>query len=305
MTDDRPTPERDVSPPEDAFLLLANETRARILAELGYEWGNDWPGVLAYSELMERVGEEDSGKFNYHLTKLTDKYVTKRSDGYMLTFPGVRMYQSIVAGTLTENAEIDPFTLEDSCLDCDGALGAEYLDNRVKVHCRECNARYFESPLPPRVTRDYSKEELLHVATQRERHRIGQFLEGICPWCASPSSFGIETPATDNIAEKAKTLFDTHIIHQCDSCGDLHGHSIGESVLNHPAVVSFYYDHGYEISAIPTWNLEFAATDHFTEIISQDPWKFLLKIPLGDEELKFRLDDSLHVVKAERTSVIG
>lgn len=58
---DEPTP----LTPEEAFAVLGNEIRVDILRAL---WEAGEP--LAYSELQERIGVCDSGRFNYHLRKL-------------------------------------------------------------------------------------------------------------------------------------------------------------------------------------------------------------------------------------------
>jgi len=67
-------------PPEDAFSLVANETRMDVLKAL---WEADGP--RSFSALRERVGVRDSGQFNYHLGKLVGHFVRKTADGYRLS----------------------------------------------------------------------------------------------------------------------------------------------------------------------------------------------------------------------------
>ena len=67
------------------FDLLGNDIRLRIVRELSVA-GSDAP--LSFSGLRERVGVEDSGRFNYHLDRLTGPLVCKRPDGYTLTPAG-------------------------------------------------------------------------------------------------------------------------------------------------------------------------------------------------------------------------
>ena len=67
MTDDGAT-----LAPDDAFELLGNETRVRILQTLGTA---DEP--VPFSELHDRVGLRDSGQFNYHLDRLVGHFLQK------------------------------------------------------------------------------------------------------------------------------------------------------------------------------------------------------------------------------------
>lgn len=63
--------------PEDAFAVLGDETRlnvVRVLWSAGasheYDDVDDTASTMPYSELRRRVGVEDDGRFNYHLSKL-------------------------------------------------------------------------------------------------------------------------------------------------------------------------------------------------------------------------------------------
>lgn len=70
----------------DALDVLCNEIRMSILRELA-----EAEGALAFSELRERVGIRDSGKFNYHLTKLCSYFVRETQGGYELGHAGTRV----------------------------------------------------------------------------------------------------------------------------------------------------------------------------------------------------------------------
>jgi hypothetical protein len=61
----------------DALAALANEHRLRILRTLAE---TDEP--LAFSDLRRRVGIDDTGRFNYHLTELLGRFVRRTTDGY-------------------------------------------------------------------------------------------------------------------------------------------------------------------------------------------------------------------------------
>lgn len=55
--------------PEEAFALLANETRVSALEALWESRGE----IVPFSELRRRVGVRDAGQFHYHLSKLCDQ----------------------------------------------------------------------------------------------------------------------------------------------------------------------------------------------------------------------------------------
>lgn len=95
--DDSTTPAAD-SPATQASLysLMADETRLRIVQELYAVRtdGTDHDGV-PFSTLRQRVDVADSGRFNYHLSQLTDRLVTKDDDRYALTPTGERLVRAL------------------------------------------------------------------------------------------------------------------------------------------------------------------------------------------------------------------
>lgn len=84
--------------PGEAFSVLGNETRVAILQTL---WNVG--GTAAYSELKERVGVRDSGRFNYHLDRLVGHFVERVDGGYRLTVAGEQAAQAVKANMFTED----------------------------------------------------------------------------------------------------------------------------------------------------------------------------------------------------------
>lgn len=286
--------------PEGAFLLLSDETRVQILQELGEAWTREWPGIVSYADLMERVGAENSGRFNYHLSKLVGRYIDQRDSGYKLNFHGLRVYRTIISGTLTDSLTIEEFRLESTCFDCGGKLEASYADTIAAIFCPSCNLRYGEYPLPPRGASKRDRYELLVTADQRSRHHQSQFLSGVCPWCGSKPKTRIESPESSDLATWASTPFNVQIIHQCRECGALSGHSVGKRVIQHPAVITFYYDQGIDVADRPSWEVELVVTDRFTTIESRTPWEISVDVPLDGESLSVHLDQSLAITSWNR-----
>lgn len=83
--------------PTDALEVLGNEIRMGILRELA-----EAEHALTFTELRERVGIRDTGKFNYHLTKLCSYFVRDTESGYELGHAGSRV---IAAGDVEPSSE--------------------------------------------------------------------------------------------------------------------------------------------------------------------------------------------------------
>lgn len=95
-----------VRPPTDdaagLFKLLGDETRITILRELYRHWRRSpEEPCLPFSTLYERVGGGDSGQFNYHLKRLEDRLVERRTAGYTLTPRGIYLAQLIADDDLS------------------------------------------------------------------------------------------------------------------------------------------------------------------------------------------------------------
>jgi hypothetical protein len=73
------------------FELLSDDTRVRIVSELFAARGS-----LRFSTLCDRVGVEDTGRFNYHLERLRGALVAKDGEGYVLT-PTGESYAELLA----------------------------------------------------------------------------------------------------------------------------------------------------------------------------------------------------------------
>lgn len=82
-----------VAPDAAVFELLGNDIRLGIVRELAAAGA-----PVAFSRLRERVGVDDSGKFNYHLGRLEGRFVVKQEEGYGLTECGRAVVELIDVG---------------------------------------------------------------------------------------------------------------------------------------------------------------------------------------------------------------
>lgn len=97
-------------PSMDALAVLGNEIRMSILRELA-----DAEESLSFTELRERIGVRDTGKFNYHLTKLCEYFVRQTESGYELGHAGTRV---ITAANPTASSEDDAREDDGTCPVC-------------------------------------------------------------------------------------------------------------------------------------------------------------------------------------------
>ncbi|PSP54701.1 transcriptional regulator [Halobacteriales archaeon QS_1_67_19] len=280
MGERTPSTEVERLTPEEAFLLFADETRVDILRVLGEAWADEWPGLLSYAELMDRVDATDSGRFNYHLQRLVGQFVRHREERYKLNYRGLLVYRSIVAGTFTEDVTVDPFELDATCHDCGAPLRASQQRDIFVIRCSDadCACKYVSTHLPPRGFHDRTREELLRAIDQRTRQQLSLFSSGICPWCAGTASGSVGS--RDDSWNNHTLEFD--VTFACDHCGGFVEAAVGRLLTVHHEVVSLYADRGIDLTTTPGWELTFAVTDYRTEVLSEDPLR--LGVTVGPDE---------------------
>jgi hypothetical protein len=278
--------------PEEAFGVLANETRLSILEAL---WAADEP-VVSFSALRRATGVSDSAQFNYHLGELRGEFVRKREDGYELTYAGRAVIQAVVAGTFNERPEVEPFAVEGDCVDCGGPLCARYEDDQFWIECADCGQCHVRYPFPPGGLADRSRTEAVRALDQRVRHFHCLMGDGVCPHCGG-------TVASTLVVDGSFPAFldiDVAVSYTCNRCPHELTTPVGMVVLDHVEVVSFYRDHGVDLNERPMWTLPWIRSADYVTVESRDPCLVTLTVPLEDERLRLRLDGDLNVREAER-----
>ncbi|MCU4752921.1 winged helix-turn-helix domain-containing protein [Halobacteria archaeon AArc-curdl1] len=97
--------------PTDALEVLGNETRIAILRALA-----EADGPLRFTELRQQVDVRDSGRFNYHLSKLCEYFVRETTDGYELGHAGTRLIAT--ADIADSKPGVDDSVAADTCPVC-------------------------------------------------------------------------------------------------------------------------------------------------------------------------------------------
>ena len=277
--------------PAEAFALLDNETRLSILEAL-----TDADGPLAFSELREQVGERDSGKFNYHLGKLTDHFVRRTESGYEPTLAGRQIVGALLAGTYTADVSLSPIEIDGECPNCgESPLVVEYADEHVKIRCTECESWFSQFTFPPGTVEQFDREQLPMAFDRWLRTVFQRIVAGFCANCSG--RLDSRLLPDDDRPEPARAEF------TCERCGDVATASPETALFYHPAAVGFFYDHGIDVTETPTWETSTRLDDLTYEITSEDPLVVEVAVTLDDEVLEATIDDQAQVAAVEREFV--
>jgi len=281
-------------PADEAFDLVGHEIRLDVLVAL-----EEADGPLPFSDLRERVGTRDSGQFNYHLDKLTDRFVEQRDDGYVLADAGRRLTGAIRAGGFTKALEADPVPVAGECFNCGGDLEARFRDLNVLVTCTECEVDVTEPKVPPGVLQGYRPEEVPDVLDRWVKLSLYTAEFGFCEYCGGRMERSlVRTDGVDDVEESGG---DDHGIeargdYECDRCGYRFSGVLDFTLLAHPTVVSFHHDHGIDVREKRFWTYDWLARGKAT-VTNEAPLRVETSITLEDETLTLVVDESLDVVE--------
>jgi len=280
--------------PDETFALLGNAIRVSILRALA----ENPDGARSFSELREAVGERDSGKFNYHLRKLTDQFVKHTDAGYELSLAGRQVVGALLAGTYTADATMDPISIDEPCPQCEAdSLVVEYEDEHVIVRCTDCEEFHNEFTFPPGALDQYDPEDLPEAVDRWLWTTFGRIIAGFCPTC------GGQMPGDLVPVDDAEYPHPARCEFQCQRCGDVASTAPSLPVYFHPAVMGFHFDHGIDVTAEPTWRVVGAHDAHETTVVTEDPFAVRVVIDIEGDTVSAVLDERLQVSQVERSDV--
>lgn len=274
----------------DAFGAVGNEHRVAILRSLMDAHRND-ESPLTYSALKSRVGMRDSGRFNYHLQMLVGRFVTE-TDGYRLTHAGRKVAAAIASGMAHRTAEMEPTTVDGDCYACGNeTLAVRYADELVRVSCRACDEELVHIPFPPTGIGDRTATELLTAFDRWVRSWNRLAGAGVCPECSGKvnGSLGKESdaPAIGDV--------DVRGIVECERCWVRGFLPPGTLILDHPAVLSFFWKHGVDGRERPVWRHEWALSASNQTVVSESPLRVRVDIVHDGVTLQVTMNDDLGV----------
>jgi len=299
--------------PDEAFGLLANETRMSILRTL---WDAD--EALPFSRLLERAGADDSGNFNYHLDRLVGHFVTQVDDGYVLREAGKSVIRTVISGVFTADAYHEPVEVDERCPYCGSPAEFSYRDERIVVRCSGCDGvvdgdefplgTYMSYPFPPAGLEDRSPEEVIEAAHSLYDGKIIPMMGGVCPECAGQTSVDVDVcpdhrRIDGELCPDCDSRYKVWSEYYCTTCGYRRRSALWFKLLNHSAVVSFFHEHGDLDAFIPlrklTWENARYIADISETVVSDEPLEVRVDIPFEGRTLQVTVDDDLEVVDLE------
>ncbi|WP_456237577.1 DUF7351 domain-containing protein [Halocatena halophila] len=83
---------------------------------------------------------------------------------------------------------------------------------------------------------------------------------------------------------------------RCALC-EFHLHAtLGEIVLDHPAVVSLFHNHGLDLRSVPRWELDFCFDEQYVKRISEDSLRGRVVVSCDNEMLELTLGETGTVI---------
>lgn len=299
---------------EEAFAILGNETRIAILRRL---WEAGEP--CSYTEIRQAVAPGDEGNFNYHLRKLTDHFVRKIEDGYVLRFAGEQVVRAVMSGQITSDPSIPPAETGDCCPYCGAPVEMAYREEIISVRCTDCGGvtrsdlpegtvMYFE--FPPAGLDGREREEAIDAAHVLYDAKIAPMIKGVCPECGGQIDISNEVCTDhDSGAGEVCTQCDTRYAvwsqFTCENCLYSRRAPPWFATLNHPAVVAFYHEHGLDeklpFRKLTSENARFVR-EITTTVTATDPYRFRVSIRVDGDTLVVSMDQQLAVRSVDRST---
>lgn len=283
--------EEEVAPSE-AFAALSDPIRIEVLRAL---WETE-DHAVTFSELRAAVGVDDSGRFNYHLSKLRDRFVSRSDDGYHLRLAGTRVVGALLSGAYTQTGTMESAAMDQPCPLCDGGLIFQYENERVVIDCDDCGQTSMKVPVPPGVFAGYDRETLPDVAERYARNLIRQVKAGFCVTCEGQVHPRVTVNRASSDAESPPLI--PLIQYECERCGETISSDLGTVFLDRPDVVTFYHDHGIDVRETPIWR--FVALDEDVRVLGEEPLRASVTHTADGDRLTLTVDRNLDVLAIER-----
>lgn len=289
----------------EAFSLLSDETRLSILIAL---WEASSPDeAVAFSDLRERVGIRDSGKFNYHLDQLTGQYVHRTDAGYRLTNAGGRIVRTVLAWSQQEDVTFEPVEIDAHCPFCGAPVTVSYRNERVFIGCTDCRGggprlddNIVVGAFPPAGVRDREPAAVFENAVAYIVVYITRaMLSGVCLVCGGPVSAWLnvcEAHTDEGICETCETPFLSTVECRCETCKVPNVAPGAATVISHPAVITHLNNQGIEHDPT-TWDGFMGRVTACDEtLISTDPPQVRIDVPAQETAISVTVDEAGQVV---------
>jgi hypothetical protein len=137
-------------------------------------------------------------------------------------------------------------------------------------------------------------------------------MDGVCPECAGTMPVeSIDICAdhqpdwdTYQFCEACGSIFWMLVSHVCEVCKYSWRLPTLFYPTREPAVVAFYHEHGIDFD-LATYEQRTLLLDYGEEVVSEDPLRIRITVPVADEELRLTFDETMTTVditRGERTA---
>lgn len=277
----------------DAYAALTDETRVRILLELAAHYRDAWTdGWLSFSELRDRVGVEDTGRFSYHLGELRDEYVRKVDGEYRPQVAALEIVAAIRAGTYEgTDATAEERRTDYECPHCDEALVLRYRNRLLYLGC-DTHGAALAYPTPPRALQGRTLPRVLDLTLRKHAGDVALLRDGVCPHCWGPAELSYPRGSVPDSYLLDDVPYATAVCETCWLCYPL---PLAHSVLGHHAVEALYADHGLGPTAAQIGPRNLARTTA-VDLRDGDSPGARLTVELDADAVAFDLDERCGVV---------
>lgn len=281
---------------EAAFSALGNDIRIKILRTLSEELEDD-VRHLSFSEIYGRLPIDSTSQLSYHLDSLTGIFVHHSESGYALTQAGERVVRAIRSGTYSDQPSFDSTEIEGHCPHCDGrVLTATYPEPFLVIECKRCSERVVTFNLPPAESRNRTSREILDSCNRRVHREYVTALRGTCPTCGGVTDREIETSDPSDTHRCAAT---------CRECQLRLFAPVEVPVLHHPAVVSLYWQHEIDTTAVPFWDLPSYVGEWEITVRETTPTTFHVTVVYEGSTIQLKVDDQAAVSRTPDDPAVG
>jgi DNA-binding transcriptional ArsR family regulator len=285
------TEQESVDLPETVFSALGDETRLRILLELAAVANERGVGAgLSFSELRQRVGVEDSGRFNYHLDKLSGSFITKRDGQYVPLGPTMEVASAVHAGTYSSEPGEHSTESDWHCPECGDRLLLRYTGELLFLWCERDDGYLLAYDIPSGAFEGRSLDGLAAVTYHRATMEINTARQGICPqcWGHTSVSYPVDPEAPPQL-HAAGDAVQTRLV--CDRCWLRYNVPLRAVVASSPTVQSFLRRNGVDpVRAAVTGQAGDATLNWAVSVDEEDPVCASVRLELGTGEVAVDLD---------------
>jgi hypothetical protein len=307
--------------PDEAFAVLGNEIRLDIIrvlwnADAAHEYDDvsDTAETISYSELRRRVGVDDNGKFNYHLSQLVPHFIRQAPDGYRLSGAGKEIARTVIAVSGPEYVEYQA-EFEHDCPVCTAPLTAEYEDQWLRISCTGCNGLFgdkapdgaiFFTNYPAAGLIDRSPNEAFETGFYRCMLDITYMMRDVCRECAGSITSSIsvcddhQTQGNDP-CNTCGTRFTAWGELRCETCGFAKRLPVEAFFMGLTPVIGFLNDLGIDILS-PAFDVVVdLLQNRFRISVDEGPFRVTAAIEGKEETLRVSLDEDMNVTDVERS----